>query len=174
VIRSSRERSDLASAVRREIAAVDKDQALSSVKTVEDYLSDSLSQRRFNMTLLALFAFIAAVLAAVGIYGVISYAVTQRTQEIGIRVALGAQNSDVVRMVIVQGMKPVIAGIFFGLAATYFLTRLMASLLYGVSATDPTTFVIVAAGLAAIAASACWIPARRAAKVDPVIALRYE
>jgi putative ABC transport system permease protein len=164
----------LASGLRQAVAQVDKDQPLSDVKTMEQLLADSLARRRFNMLLLGLFAAVALLLAAVGIFGVMNYSVTQRTHEIGIRMALGAQSRDVLRMIVGQGMILALIGVLIGLAASFALTRLMSSLLYGVTATDPLTFAAVALILSAVALLASFIPARRATRVDPIIALRYE
>ena len=134
----------------------------------------SIAPRRFNMLLLGAFASIALVLAIVGIYGVIAYSVTQRTHEIGIRIALGARTTDVLRLIVTQGMMLTLLGVGLGLAGSFITTRLMRSLLYGVSATDPLTFFAVSLLLSIVALLACYIPARRAAKVDPMVALRYE
>jgi putative ABC transport system permease protein len=174
VVRTSVDPISLAAVVRNEVWAVDKDQPVSNITTMNEILSGSVAKQRFNTLLLAIFAAVALVLAAVGIYGVISYSVTQRTHEIGIRMALGATSTDVLRLVVGQGFKLVTIGVAIGLVSAFILTRLMASLLFGVSATDPVTFVAISAVLVAVAMLASYIPARKATRVDPMIALRYE
>jgi putative ABC transport system permease protein len=161
-------------AVRREIAGVDQTLPLSHVATMEDVASRSVASQRFSLLLLGLFAALGLALAAVGIYGVVSYTVTQRTHEIGVRVALGAQRGDVLRLVLGHGMWLTLAGVVLGIAGALALTRVMSSLLFGVGAHDPATFAAVALLLAAVSLVACVVPARRATRVDPMIALRYE
>jgi len=160
--------------VRDAVWAIDKDQAVFSVETMDQLLSEMMAQRRFNMLLLAIFAGAALILAAVGIYGVMSYSVTQRTHEIGVRIALGAGRATVLRQVAGQGMMLAAAGIGLGLAGSLALTRLMAGLLFEVHATDPVTFVLIPLLLGGVALAASVIPARRAMKLDPILALRYE
>jgi putative ABC transport system permease protein len=174
VVRTTIDPLSLAAAVRSQVTALDKDQPVADVQTMEQRLKASLAEPRFNMLLLGLFAAVALALAAVGLYGVMAYGVTQRTHEIGIRMALGAQRSNVLKLVIRQGMAMALIGVALGLAASLALTRVMASLLFGVSATDPLVFTSIALLLAAVAFVASYIPARRALKVDPMIALRYE
>jgi putative ABC transport system permease protein len=160
--------------VRREVQAVDSDQPLGNVRTLEDLLAQSLAPRRFSLLLVGVFAVVALLLGAVGLYGVLSYVVTQRTREIGVRMALGARRGDVVRLVIGHGMKLTLAGVAAGTVAALALTRLMTGMLFGVSATDPPTFALIALLLLAVALLACYVPARRATKVDPLTALRAE
>jgi putative ABC transport system permease protein len=174
VVRTSGEPLSQIAAVRNEVWAVDKDQPVYNIRTMEQLMSKSVAQRRFNMLLLAVFAAVAMALAAIGLYGVMAYSVTQRTHEIGIRMALGAQSADVLKMVVGQGMMLAFVGVALGLTAAFGLTRVMSSLLYGVSATDSATFAGVALLLSLVAFVACYIPARRATRVDPMVALRYE
>jgi putative ABC transport system permease protein len=174
VVKTDNQTVAMTNAVRNEILAVDKDQAVFQVTTLEELLGESILLRRFFMLLLVGFALLALVLAAVGIYGVMSYVVTQRTQEIGIRMALGAQVTDVLKLIVGNGMKLALIGIVVGLAGAFAVTRLLAELLFGVSATDVGTFAVVSSVLAAVVLLACYIPARRAAKVEPLEALRYE
>jgi predicted permease len=164
----------LSAAMKREIAALDPTLALSNISSMEEISALSVAPQRFNMMLLGLFAGLGLALAAIGIYGVISYAVAQRTNEIGLRIALGAQTRDVIRLVLGQGLSLALLGTVLGLASAYGLTRLMKSLLFGVSATDPLTYAGVAVLLAVVALVACYVPARRATKVDPMVALRHE
>jgi predicted permease len=164
----------LTSAVRGQISALNKDQPVFNVRTMEEIVSQSIAPRRFSMLLLAVFAVVALALASIGIYGMMSYSVAQRTREIGLRMTLGAQRGNVLRLVIGHGMKLALAGVALGLIAALALTRTMKNLLFGVSATDPMTFVVIALLLALVALLACWVPARRATKVDPMVALRYE
>jgi putative ABC transport system permease protein len=174
VVRTVADPMSMVAAVRREIAAVDKDQPVHDIKTMEQLFAESISQPNFNMLLLSVFAAVALALAAIGVYGVISYAVTQRTHEIGVRIALGARRADVLKMVMRQGLVLALAGIAVGLIGAFALTRLMRTLLFEVSATDPVTFVSIPLLLAAVALAACWIPARRAMKVDPIRVLRRQ
>jgi putative ABC transport system permease protein len=174
VIRASVEPSSLAGAVRQAVQDVDRAQPVSDVRTMENVVSESVMQPRFNLTLLGIFGAIALILSAAGIYGVTSYTAAQRTQEIGVRIALGAQPRDVLKLVLAQGIKLTLIGVVLGSAGALALTRLMKSLLFGVSATDPMTFAAIAVLLTLVAVLACWIPARRAMKVDPMVALRYE
>jgi putative ABC transport system permease protein len=174
VLRTQSDPLSLGAAVRKEVQAIDPDQPISALRTMDDWITRSTSTPRYRTTLLALFAALAMVLAATGIYGVMSYSVAQRTHEIGVRMALGARHGDVLRLVVSQGMLLVIVGLGIGLAAAFGLTRVMASLLFGVTAKDPISFGAVAGLLTAIAFIACYIPARRATKVDPLTALRYE
>jgi ABC-type antimicrobial peptide transport system permease subunit len=144
------------------------------MRTVEFLVNRSVADRKFLLALMGIFAALALVLTMIGLYGVISYLVNQRTQEIGIRMALGAQMRDILSMVLKQGMVLVLTGVALGLGAAWLLTRLMKRLLYQVSATDPVTFAGIALLLIAVALLACYLPARRASKVDPLVALRYE
>jgi len=174
VVRTSGDPRSIAGAVRQAVWAVDKDQPVSNVRTMNEVFAAAISRERFQMLLLALFATLALILACVGLYGVISYGVAQRTHEIGVRMALGAQSSDVLRLVIRQGMVLTVVGLVLGTIAALAATRVMTDLLYGVTATDAITFISVAALLVLVALLACYLPARRATKVDPLIALRYE
>jgi putative ABC transport system permease protein len=160
--------------VRAAIREVNAEQPVYNVRPVTQLLAQSVARRRFNMLLLGTFAALALVLAALGIYGVMAYSVTRRTHELGIRLALGAQRGDILRLVVGQGMVLVGTGAALGLVAALLGARLMASLLFGVSALDPLTYFGVALLLAAVALVACLIPARRATRVDPMVALRYE
>jgi putative ABC transport system permease protein len=164
----------LTTAVRRAVQAIDKDLPIANVKTGEELLADAVGQRRFRTLLITVFAALALLLAGVGIYGVVSYSTAQRTQEIGIRLALGAQPRNVLGLMLRQGMKPVLAGVVIGLVAAFALTRLMQGLLFQVKTTDPATFAVIAGLLSAVALLACYVPARRATKVDPIVALRHE
>ncbi len=174
VVRTNVEPLSLAGAVRNAIWAVDKDQPVSNLRSMDEIVSEAVARQRFSMLLLGIFAALAVVLAAVGIYGVMSYSIAQRTREIGLRIALGAQKSDVLKMILRQGLRFVAAGLAIGLAASFVLTRVMASLLFGISATDPATFVSISLVLIAVALLASYIPAVRAMKIDPMLALRYQ
>ena len=174
VIRTSTEPLTMAAAVRREIQSINANVATSNTRTMEQFLSSSLAPNRFNLFLLGIFAVAALILATTGIYGVISYSVARRTPELGIRMALGAQQLDVLTLVVGSGLKIVFTGVCFGLVGAYILTRALSKLLYGVSVTDPSTFVSMSLLLIMVALLASYVPARRAAKVDPMIALRSE
>jgi putative ABC transport system permease protein len=174
LVKSGQEPTALVSAIRGIVASIDKEQPIFGIATMQDVVNTSVSTRRITLILLGLFSGLALVLASIGIYGVISYSVAQRTREIGIRMALGAQRGDVLRLVLAQGGKISAVGIAIGSAASLGLTRLMAKLLYSVSAVDPATFAMVAFVLALIAMVASYIPARRTLRVDPLIALRHE
>jgi ABC-type lipoprotein release transport system permease subunit len=163
-----------AGTIRKALKEISSEHLMVSVQTMEEIIADSLAARRFSMVVLCVFASLALGLASMGIYGVISYLVGQRTHEIGIRMALGAKQTDVLRQILGESMKMTAIGILLGLLAALGLTRLMANLLFGVSATDPLTCVGVGTILAIVALTACYVPARRAMKVDPIVALRYE
>ena len=174
VVKTPNDPRSLISGVTREVAAMDPDLPLFSVKTMNEYLSASVASPRFNTTLLTIFAGVALVLTLVGLYGVMSYSVAQRTNEIGIRLARGAQSRDVLLMIVRQGSFLILLGLGMGLLGAYAATRLISTLLFGVTAKDPATFALAAVVLAIVALLACYIPAWRATKVDPLRALRYE
>ncbi len=174
VVKSGADPAALTSAIREAVQSIDKDQPLTAISTMKELVSNSVATRRMTLVLLGLFSGLALVLGAIGIYGVISYSVAQRTHEIGIRMALGAPRGDVFRLVVGEGLKLAGVGIAIGIAAALGLARLMSSLLYGISATDFETFMGVAVLLALVALLACYVPARRAMRVDPTVALRYE
>jgi putative ABC transport system permease protein len=174
IVKSTVEPTLMVESARKQVLAVDPNQPIYSIRTMDEIRDESVAPEKLNLTLLGLFAGIALVLAIVGIYGVMSYSVTQRTHEIGIRMALGARAADVLKMVIGQGMKLTLIGVGIGLVGAFGLTRLMATLLFGVKPTDPLTFGAIALLMASVAFLSCWLPARRATKVDPMVALRYE
>lgn len=174
VVRTQGDPASLTGAIRKEVHAIDPDQPIAAVRTMNEWMDRSVAGPRYRTALLALFAFVALVLASTGIYGVMSYSVSQRTHEIGVRMALGARRSDVMRLVVRQGMTLVVIGVGLGIVGAIALTRLMSTLLFGVTAKDPFTFVVVGALLMLVAFVACYLPARRATKVDPLVALRYE
>jgi putative ABC transport system permease protein len=174
IIRAQGDPMSLAGAVRNEIRNLDRALPVSNVGTMEEVMSTARSRPRFLTLLLTMFSSLSLVLAALGIYGVISYAVVQRTSEIGIRMALGAQRGDVLRLISSSGIKLALAGTAIGAAGAFGLTRFLSTMLFGVSSVDPVTFAAMAATLVAVTLLACYLPARRAAKTDPLVALRYE
>ncbi|MGH9822075.1 MAG: FtsX-like permease family protein, partial [Blastocatellia bacterium] len=178
VVRTKGDPGALSTELDNQVHSIDTKIPLSSVQTMERSLAQSLAPRRFSMLLLAFFAGVALILAAVGIYGVVGYWVAQRTREIGIRIALGARLADVIKVVVAEAMSIVLIGLAAGLVAAFVLSRVLASslpnLLFHVRATDPLTFALVGCAIFLVALSACYLPARRAARVDPTVALRYE
>jgi putative ABC transport system permease protein len=174
IVRSRIEPASLTSSIRGVLASIDRNQPISSISTMDQLVQDSLGSRRVTFILLGLFSALALVLAGIGIYGVISYSVAQRTQEIGIRMALGACREDVMKMILLQGARIASAGLIIGMLAALGLTRYLEKLLFSVSPADPATFAMVALVLALVALLACYIPARRTLRVDPMTALRYE
>jgi len=174
VVRTEADPLGYVAAIKEAVQKIDKDQPIASIKPMTAYLAQSVAQRRFNMLLLAIFAGLALLLAAVGIYGVISYSVAQRRREVGIRMALGARPGHVLALIVRQGMRPALLGLVAGIFAAAVLTRYMRSLLFQVSTNDPVVFIGVALVLALVAAVACFLPARRAAYLDPVVTLRSE
>ena len=174
VVRTAVDPWAIVSSIRREVLTLDKNQPVSDIRSLDQIAGESAAQRRFLMVLLGIFATLALILAGVGIYGVLAYSVAHRTHEIGIRMALGAARSDVLKLVLAQGFRFALFGVLGGLAGALLLTRVLASLLFGVSPTDPATFALVTTLLALVAFLACYIPARRATRVDPMVALRYE
>jgi putative ABC transport system permease protein len=173
-VRGDEQVMNLAGAIRSAIRSIDPNQAVSNIRLMEDRLSSSIATERVNTVVLGFFAVVAMLLAALGIYGVMSYSVTQRTHEIGVRMALGAERRDVFRLVVGQGLELTLIGVALGLAVSLALMRFISSLLFGVSAADPLTYTGVSLILLVVAMLACYLPARRATKVDPMIALRYE
>ena len=173
-IRTEGDPLSLTASVRSTLRGMDKGLLIRNVSTMDERIRLSVSSRRFNMLLLAVFATLALLLAGVGVYGVMSYTVTQRTHEIGVRMALGAEPRDVIRLIVRQGLRPAAVGVACGLAGALALTQLLKGQLYSVSATDPLTFAAVALLLAGVALLACYLPARRATKVDPLVALRHD
>ncbi len=174
VVRSDAPTANVLAAMRQASAEMNSEQVLSNVETMSDLVSDTIAQPRFTTMLLGGFALIALLLAMIGVYGVISYSVQRRTNEIGIRMALGAERRSVFRLVLGEGMRLAVVGAAVGIVAALALTRLLVGMLYGVSAHDPLTYGAVALVLGAVAAVACWLPAWRATRVDPMVALRYE
>ena len=174
IVRAEKDPAALSASIRQAVKAVDLEVPVYSVRTLAEIVSDSTAQRRLAVMLITVFAAVALLLAAVGIYGVMSYAVAQRTQEIGIRMALGAERRDILRMVLRHGGLMAVIGIGLGVTVALGLARLITSLLFQVSATDPPTFSVVPVVLIAVALLACYIPARRATRVDPLVALRYQ
>jgi len=175
VVKSSSDNpSSLAAGLREAIKEMDKDQYVATIQPMTNLVRESVARRRFNAVLTGVFAVVALVLASIGIFGVLNYSVAQRTQEMGLRVALGAQTRDVLRLVLGQGIRLILLGLALGLVASFALTRVLAGMLFGVTPTDPVTFVAVSLLLAGVALLACYLPARRATKVDPLVALRYE
>jgi len=173
-VRTAADPDSMVSAVRAQVRGVDPDQPLYRVATLQQTLSESLAPRRLNMLLLAVFAGIALTLATVGIYGVMAFSVTQRTHEIGIRMALGAERRSVLRLIVSQGMRLTLLGVVLGAAGAWALTRFLSGFLFGVPPRDPATFVLVSLLLVIVSVLASYIPARRATRVDPMVALRYE
>ncbi|PYV41927.1 MAG: hypothetical protein DMG06_15650, partial [Acidobacteria bacterium] len=174
LVRAASQNTGLTDVVSKVVWAADKDQPIYKISTLQQLVGDSLKPKRFCMWLLQVVAAVALFLAALGIYGVISFAVRQRTHDIGVRVALGAQRRDVLKLVIFEGMRPALIGLVVGLAGAYGSTRVLTNLLYGISPTDPGTFAAIAIVLTGVALLACYLPARQATKVDPMVALRYE
>ena len=174
VVRSKGPQPGLFDAIRHSVRQVNSEQVVAGAQTMDEIISGSIASRRFSLILLGSFAGLALLLSSLGIYGVVSYLVGQQTREFGIRIALGAQQGDVMRLVLGDGAKMALLGVGLGLAAAFGLTRLMANMLFDVSALDPLTFACVAILLTVVALVACYIPARRAMRVDPMVALRYE
>jgi ABC-type antimicrobial peptide transport system permease subunit len=174
VVRTGGDPAQMAGAARQAVREVDRSLPAFSITPLADVVSETVADRRFSMLLLGLFALVALFLAAVGLYGVVAYTVTQRTQEIGLRMAIGAEPGQVLRMIIGGGMKLAAIGVAVGIAGALALANLVASMLYGVTPFDPASYAGTAGVLLAVAALACWLPARRAMRVDPLVALRQE